>query len=60
MSSAEDRPRDEAGLNALDRMMRFGRALFAVPKDELSKRDDRAKPKRPKRGAKESPAPDVG
>ena len=29
----------------LDRMMRFGAALFAVPKDELPKRDERPKRK---------------
>jgi hypothetical protein len=49
MSSAEDRPRDEAGLTALDRMMRFGTALFAVKKDELPKRDERAKKPKAKR-----------
>ena len=39
----------------MDRMMRFGTALFAVPKDELPKRDDRAKAPRKKRPAKPEP-----
>lgn len=34
----------------MDRMMRFGRALFAVPKDELPKRDE--KPKRARKKPK--------
>ena len=46
MSSGDDHPRDEADRTAFDRFMRFGRALFAVKKDELPKRAERAKPKR--------------
>jgi hypothetical protein len=38
----------------MDRMMQFGRALFAVRKDELSARDEPVKPKRP--GKKPKPA----
>lgn len=34
------------GDTAFDRFLRFGTALFAVKKDELPKRRDRAKPKR--------------
>ena len=47
MPKAEDPP--GTGDTALDRMMRFGTALFAVKKDEIPKRDERAKPKRQKR-----------
>jgi len=39
----------------MDRMMRFGRALFAVKKDELPKRDGRAKPKRSPKKPKPAP-----
>ncbi len=39
-----DPPKPEE--SPLDRMMRFGTALFAVKKDELPKRDEGAKPKR--------------
>lgn len=49
-----DKPRD-AGDSAFDRMMRFGTALFAVPKDELPKRDDRAKAKRSRKKPKPAP-----
>ncbi len=38
-----DKRADETrtGESAMDRMMRFGRAIFAVPKDELPNRDER-------------------
>jgi hypothetical protein len=39
----------------MERMMRFGRALFAVRKDELPKREDRAKTKRGRKKAKPAP-----
>ena len=39
----------------MDRFLRFGAALFAVKKDELPKRDQHGKPKRP--GKKAKPAP---
>lgn len=42
MSSGDDHPRGDE--TPLDRMMRFGRALFAVKKDELPKREHGAKP----------------
>jgi hypothetical protein len=38
----------------MDRFLRFGRALLAVPKDELPKRDRTEKPQRP--GTKPNPA----
>ena len=40
------------GDTAFDRFLRLGTALFAVRKDELPKRDDRAKPKAPRKKAK--------
>jgi anti-sigma factor RsiW len=40
----------------MDRMMRFGRALFAVPKDELPKRAERKKAPRKKRTPKPEPS----
>jgi hypothetical protein len=43
------KPQSDAALpereSPMDRMMRFGTALFAVKKDELPKRDERDKPK---------------
>lgn len=51
MAKAADEPRN-TGDTPLDRMIRFGTALFAVKKDELPPRDERAKPKRKKRTAK--------
>jgi len=47
-------PPTPEGEAPMDRFMRFGRALFAVPKDELPKRDRAEKPKRP--GKKPNPA----
>lgn len=42
----------------LDRMMRFGTALFAVKKDELPKRDERKKAPRKKHAAKGTAVPE--
>ena len=42
MPKAADEPRN-TGESPMDRMIRFGTALFAVRKDELPKRDERAK-----------------
>ncbi len=39
----------------MDRMLRFGTALFAVPKDELTKRAERKKSPRKKRPSKPEP-----
>ena len=55
MPKAADEPRD-TGDTAFDRFLRFGTALFAVKKDELPKRDERAKPKRKKPDAKPEPS----
>lgn len=44
------------GETPMERMMRFGRALFAVKKDELPKGDERKKPPRKKRDAKPEPS----
>ena len=59
MSSGDDHPRDEADQTPFDRKMRFGRALFAVPKDELPKGAERKKPTRKKRGAHGTTAPNA-
>jgi hypothetical protein len=53
MSSGDDHPRGDE--TPLDRMIRFGRALFAVPKDELPKRNERAKLKRSRKKPKPAP-----
>jgi hypothetical protein len=43
--AATDAGKGQAAEGPMDRMMRFGRALFAVRKDELPKRDGRPKPR---------------
>lgn len=48
MADAGEKPGD----SALDRFMRFGTALFAVPKGELPAREEPAKPPRPPKKAK--------
>jgi hypothetical protein len=40
---------------AMDRFVRFGTALFAVKKDELPKRNERAKSKRSRKTPKPAP-----
>jgi hypothetical protein len=54
MGKAVDEPQ-RPGDTALDRMMRFGTALFAVKKDELPQRAERKKTPRKKRAAKPEP-----
>ncbi|MDP9024801.1 MAG: hypothetical protein M3N13_05480 [Candidatus Eremiobacteraeota bacterium] len=51
MAKAADEPRD-TGDTALDRMVRFGTALFAVKKDELPKRGEPKKAPHKKRATK--------
>jgi hypothetical protein len=53
MAKAADEPRN-SDETPMDRFMRFGRALFAVPKDELPKRDERETPRK-KRDTKPEP-----
>jgi hypothetical protein len=48
MAKAADESRHN-GENPMDRFLRFGTALFAVPKDELAKRPQRTKTKAKKR-----------
>jgi hypothetical protein len=44
MAKGDEAPRPET---PMDRFLRFGTALFAVPKDELPARDKPEKAKRP-------------
>jgi hypothetical protein len=54
MAKAADEPRN-TGETPMDRFLRFGTALFAVSKDEIPKRDERAKPKRSRKKPKPAP-----
>jgi hypothetical protein len=54
--AADDPSSSRPDETPMDRFMRFGRALFAVPKDELPKRDG-AERKRSRK--KPKPAPDA-
>jgi len=54
MAKAADEPRDPRE-TPMDRFLRFGTALFAVKKDELPKRDERAKAKRSRKKPKPAP-----